>query len=160
MLTQVHLAGSCRSWSRARAGRWLGSLMLCTVAACESSTSAVDPTTPLTAEPVQHMVLVAQVMTSSSAPVTDAIVSISPARSPTVMSSVYFIEAPDVDSSGAYTFMVRRSAGGAVTPLDTISATIHARTTTGTYSTPTLLRFAPLDRAPPSVEVKITVGIE
>ena len=141
---------------------WSALLMLCTVTACKSSTSAEGRTIPLTAEPVQHMVLVTRVMTSSSAPVADAIVSISPARSPTVMSSVYFIEDAEVDSSasGTYVLLVSRSDAGTVPLQDTISATIHARTTTGTYSTPTLLRFAPLDQEPPTVEVKITTGAE
>ena len=155
----AYLAESPRSRGRSRAASRLALLsLLCIGAACTSH-EYVGPTVPHSFDPSQHTQVVIDVATSAGTPVADAIVSVSP-KPPAVGMVTYSLDMVPTDGDGRYVVLVSRSVDRVFPIPDTVSATIYARTTTGTYSTPTLLRFAPLDREPPSVEVRITAGTE
>ena len=158
MATQSRLLDSLQACVRNSIALKLGPSLLCIAAAC-SSHEYVGPTVPHSFDPSQHTQVVIDVATQMGTPVTDAIVSVSP-KPPVVGMTTYSLDTVPADKDGRYVVLVRRTVDRVFQMPDTISATIHARTTTGTYSTPTLLRFAPLDQEPPTVEVKITTGTE
>lgn len=150
-----------RSWHSREAygiARGLPVLVLCMVAACSSPTSTIDRTVPLTAEYTGHVRLAVEARTSSGAPVTDAFVSVSPRMSQTGMNPVYTTDLTKAGPDGRYVLLVRKSAGSIVRVPDTVTATIHARTANGTYSTELVLLFGPIGQNPPEFDARIVAG--